>query len=242
MKKVLVCLVLLAAVSFGTRSYAYYEYKGYISGDANLLTSNDWSSYGAMLSWIVSFDDSTRFWTYYYTFTIDEEGKPGISHVITEVSGTFDENNIKKGTSEYDELDTFSSSNPSNSGLIGDLYGLKFEGNGGTSYSWTIISDRRPMWGDFYAKGGSDNGNNDKNGKSSPFGYAYNSGIGNTTDKLISESNDNSFGWVLVPDTVTMTVPEPETLVLLGLGILFIVFVLKKIRNRKNSAKQNEKK
>lgn len=229
MKKIFVCLALLAIISFGSKAFAYYE--GYISWDKNLVASDVWANSKSVLSWIVSFDSATNYWTYRYTFTTD--GKPGISHVITEVSGTFDSDNIEAGTTKGYELGTYSSDDRSNPGLIGDLYGLKFETTRKSeekTYTWTIVTDRAPIWGDFYAKGG-------KNG------YVYNTGFGTTNDAPIG-NNDNLFGWILVPDTVTRmttTVPEPETLILLGIGILFLVFALKRIRKRKTVLPKDRK-
>jgi hypothetical protein len=117
MKKVVVCLALIATISFGSKALAYYE--GYISWDRNLVASNVWANSSSVLSWIVSFDSATNYWTYRYTFTAD--GKPGISHVITEVSGTFDSDNIQEGTTKGYELDAYSSGDRGNPGLIGDL-------------------------------------------------------------------------------------------------------------------------
>jgi len=230
MKRIFVCLALLAVVFFGSRAFAYYE--GYISWDKNLVASYGWANSKSVLNWIVSFDSSTDYWTYRYTFTTD--GNPGISHVITEVSGTFDSDNIEAGTTKGYELEDYSSGERSNPGLIGDLYGLKFETkkrSEGKTYTWTIVTDRAPMWGDFYAKGGKND-------------YVYNTGFGTTYDAPIG-NNENLFGWALVPDTVTRittSVPEPETLILLGIGILFVIIALRKIRKRKAGLPQDRKK
>jgi hypothetical protein len=216
MKKWIVCLALVAVMSFGSRAYAYYE--GYIAWDENLVASTNWANTSCVLSWIVSFDSATNYWTYQYTFTTD--GKPGISHVITEVSETFDEENVEDGTTASYELGTYLPTNPSNPGIPGSLYGMKFNvpaESDGTLYVWTIVTDRAPIWGDFYAKGGSDT-------------YAYNTQFGVANDSPV-EDNPNLIGWAVVPDTVT-TIPEPSTLIFLGLGILFIALMLK--RNMKS--------
>lgn len=217
MKKLIVCLVVLAVFSVGSRAFAYYE--GYISWDRNLVASDDWADSTCTLRWIVSFDASTNYWTYEYSFTTS--GSPGISHVITEVSETFGTDNVEDGTTPTYELGTYLPTDPSNPFIPGSLYGLKFnvpEDYDGTVYTWTIVTDRAPVWGDFYAKGGSANGNF--------LGYAYNTEFGNPNDTPVT-NNMNEIGWVVVPDTVT-TVPEPSTLIFLGLGILFVALLLRR--------------
>lgn len=221
MKKWIVCFVLLAVVSAGTRAFAYYE--GYISWDQNLVASDDWADSTCTLRWLVTFDVSTNYWTYAYSFTTS--GSPGISHVITEVSETFGTDNVQDGTTPTYELGTYLPTNPSNPGIPGSLYGLKFEApevSDGTLYTSTIVTDRAPIWGDFYAKGGSANSNKTEN-----LGYAYNTEFGKPNETPVTD-NPNLIGWAVVPDTVTTKVPEPSTLILLGIGILFVAFLLRR--------------
>ena len=79
-----------------------------------------------------------------------------------------------------------------------------FESNEGTDgigeWNFNFTSDRAPMEGDFYAKGGNDS-------------FAYNSGFG-----------DRDGAKILVPDTVAqrISITEPGTMLLFGGGILGI--------------------
>jgi hypothetical protein len=80
------------------------------------------------------------------------------------------------------------------------MYGIKFEGiEGDAPWTLTLLTDKAPMEGDFYAKGGEDS-------------FAYNSGFG-----------DREGAKILVPDTVTQRVPEAGALLLFGSGLFGLV-------------------
>jgi len=134
-------------VVVATNSWATYT--GSLEGADTLFGTGSWST--GTLDWNVSVDGSD-IWTYDYTFTVESKD---ISHLIFEVSTTFDDSNIYAGTTEGYELAEYSGSSKSNPGLPGSVYGLKWDLDvDTTSASVTIVSDRAPMWGDFYAKGG----------------------------------------------------------------------------------------
>jgi hypothetical protein len=135
--------------------------------------------------------------------------------LILGVSETFSPSNISSGLG-YDTIALFSptDSGNSNPGLPNPIYGIKFDYSDGISEGNSVVysffSDRAPMWGSFYAKDGTD-----ANGTIEV--YAYNYGL---KSGAIPDGNFNTDRYIVVPDT--HSVPEPGTLLLLGLGLMGI--------------------
>ncbi len=185
-------------------------YTGSLSGDG-LVATGAWAGTGTKLSWEVSSQDSGR-WRYEYTLEVAEGQGAGISHIIMEVSDSFTSGNLFSPSNEG-SLDTWGNqqgnSNPS---IPESMYGLKINFTGaGTQITVSFESDRVPVWGDFYAKGGAAGGG--------VFNTVFNAGFTlNDEDPTDPASNGSVNYHVLVPDTMTTYVPAPGAILLGGLG------------------------
>ncbi len=222
--KGLIVPVLVAFLMTTTQVWAATIFSGSLLSTQGELIS-DWKTpsgepSATSLAWRVSFLDQEQLWQYDYAFT---GTKPDISHGIIEVSETFsgkslsDGGNIAAGTTSFESGDpkiyNDSAQGSSNPSIPGDLFGIKFE----DTANWTIVTDRAPMWGDFYANGAST-------------GYTYNSGFGMDTTAAIASGNaeNNGHAWALVPDT--QVVPIPGAIWLFGIGVLGLL----RIKDKKN--------
>jgi hypothetical protein len=152
-------------------------------------------------------------WHYSYSFTT---AQGDVSHWIMEVSPSFTTANISNisGASIDGGVVTTYGSHPSNPGIAGNIFGIKWNGNKGAV---SFNSDRAPIRGDFYAKDGNAGGLGEN--------YAYNTSFG--TDPTAATT---SFaGWIPTPDTTTTgQVPEPSSVVLLASTVLGVASLLRK--------------
>ena len=115
--------------------------------------SASWADGGLTISWeIIKNSDGT--WTYVYELTAL---KKDISHFILEITDDGNAFNLLEGSDEtFGKPATYSSDDPSNPLMPNSIYGIKSDAEG-LGLTYTIVTDRAPVYGIFYAKDGVDN-------------------------------------------------------------------------------------
>ena len=162
-------------------------------------------------------------WHYIYDFTNQSQGEltPAVSHVTFQLSENIKQTDLFNyvGDIESIEFGTYGE-HPSNPGFpVGkSIFGVKFNLEKPATHV-EFDSNRKPMWGDFYSKGGKDS-------------YVYNIDLGvavaNPDDYMGTpvDVNGHPLLKILTPDTIVM--PEPGLLSVLGLGGLVLLGLVRK--------------
>ena len=205
--------------------FALPTLSGSVSYPAGITASagTDWAleARPPTLTWNVSYNSTDQMWNYMYTWSTP--GK-ALSHIIIEVSpgavtGDFIFAPGQLGT--IDGIGTYSSTSQGNSnpGMPGPMYGMKVNPNDNTTvFTFSFETWRPPVWGDFYAKDGTQ-------GTDHIDVYAFNSGFLDADPT--STSGDGRH--IVVPDGGSTPVPEPGTMLLLGLGLIGIGIIMREL-------------
>jgi len=204
-------------------------------GDANLtgsrttpdivITAGLVANPSPSISWSIVPIINTANYTYSYTFT--GFASPAISHFILELStncttinSTADPCFVESEARTIEGIKEWGVESGNPGFPVGSsIWGVKFDFGGESPLVYSFTSNRIPVWGNFYIKGGSDE-------------WAYNAGLaivdvnGDFTSEKISD-------FIARPDSEKLppneTVPEPSTYALIGGSLIGLAA----LRNRK---------
>lgn len=157
---------------------------------SGLYSQGGWATSGFVLSWNITFDGTK--YTYVYTVEggTNETKFKDISHFVLETSPTFTASDLLAGSSTpLEGPKSWPADDAGNPDMPADLYGVKFDFGGKAPVSYTLVTTRAPIWGDFYAKDGKTGGVDN---------VAYNIGFGTDPTALTT----NFTAWIPTPDTV----------------------------------------
>lgn len=215
---ILLALILLAVPASLS---AIPIFVGSLSTPAGVAATPLWDAPngGFKISWTIS-ELSAGDWYYQYTLSNASGGvlAKDPSHLIIEISPNATVSDFWSYNS-VGEIATYSSANPSNPGMPGSMYGVKMAGvksTGSGLFEYFFHSSKAPTWGDFYAKDGKHN--------QAPV-TAWNTDFLQTDptapaqNGLLQDVSGAYIYKILRPDTQSTIVPEPGTLILLGLGL-----------------------
>jgi hypothetical protein len=203
-----------AALIWGTDALSGDLEAGRTSAEGGGITATGvWDNGGFTLSWIIKEIEPNR-WQYAYTINVTSQFAD-TSHFILEVTEDDDPFTIFNDPGDIEGPRSWRESG-GNPRMPNDMYGIKFD-FGDDPVTYTIVTNRAPVYGVFYAKdgavGGEDvvawsNALNDGNYKTSKFS-------GTTTDFIVR------------PDSI---VPIPSAVWLFGSGIIGLVFIRRKFK------------
>ena len=206
----IVLLVALAIASVSAYADPIYGISAHLTGartesGGGVVTGGDYltDALNQTVAWNI-INLGLNSWSYQYTFM--NFSSPDVSHFILDLTDDCvdpGDTGCVSGPSGIVEFNDFGP-HPSNPGFpVGmEIVGVKFDFGGGSPFSYFFTSNRAPVWGDFYSKGGNDS-------------FAYNPGL-----TIPLSETPNHFIARPDGDPRFSEVPEPASVALMGAGLL----------------------
>jgi len=223
------CMAVLSVISVAQPHAASGALIGYLTTAQpdEIIVGDKWINTGFRIDWDVS-QNGDGTWHYEYTVSNRNGGSltPGVSHVILQLSENIlasDLFNFEGDIADY-EIRTYGAQ-PSNPGFpTGEsIFGIKLNLDDDQAHV-AFDSTRRPMWGDFYSKGGNKS-------------FAYNDDLGVAVANLYDttgvpvDAAGATLSKILVPDTISsVPVPEPLSLASVLAGGLLALRRIRTVR------------
>ena len=182
-----IVLGVIGLLGLATPNVFATTFSGSLSTPSGLTGIGDYAS-GSSISWTVNDTVNPGFWTYTYTFTNNNRNMDYILIEVSNGSDPFVSANLAAGSTTpaatYPKLHTTDS-------VPSSVYSLRYNPPGGShTLTVTIVTQRQPVWGDFFAKGvGSDH-------------RVFNAGFTSSDTDPTSDPSIGSVDHILVPDTI----------------------------------------
>lgn len=210
---VIIAVVLASGTSMAAPiwgSDASGELIGSRDSNGNGVTATlEWAAGGFIISWEITHIAMNQ-WQYVYTVDVTQSPikVKDVSHFILELTNDATAADILEGTSTpLEGPRVFSGTESGNPGMPNSLFGVKFDyGSVNGVAAYTILTDRGPVYGNFYAKDGKSGGHHV---------LAYNDGLA-FSDYALNESL-TVLDFIVRPDG--HDVPLPGALALLACGL-----------------------
>ena len=214
MKKMVIIGVAIAALLMNGTLAIALPLSGSVSYPSAISATDGWANASTTMSWNIVQVGSD--WQYTYTWSAPSKA---LSHIIIEVTpgATINDFIFTPGQSNVGVIEVKNhTEQQGNPGLPDPFWGMKINTTGDPlNFSITFTTWRSPVLGDFYAKDGIQNPGQIQV-------LAYNTGF--TLNDVDNSENNH----IVVPDGQGVIVPEPGTMILLGLGLLGIGIAVRK--------------
>jgi hypothetical protein len=233
---ILACGLLAGSASAGSVLVQAADFTGDRTISAGeLVGQGDYAS-DIKLSWAIT--ELAGIFTYKWTLSGEDDGDlpQGVSHSLFQVSDDFTSNNILAGSDDVEDgMPKLFNPGPSNPDMPGSMFGIKFDFGSAEDapVTYTLVTDKVPVWGNYYGKDGRTSGAPPKIEN-----VVWNAGF---LDDPMSVLDGDYSHWIPVPDSDTIIIPPGSIIPLppagwTGLVLLGLMGAGRRLRRRTSAA------